>query len=181
MSRSLGDAEPRERRCGCNSPLRWEMRGGFREKRSLALCTNPECGIITTGANDGTDNCLQAFLLDDAPVVRDQSPWARLYFRTSQWGYRWSPHTEPCSTCRSELTVALELPPRGDRSGDPLGVVLCLSCGAMAAVFWGQGDRAEVLLDASAWEEPAPIIQDLKRALATRAEEAMDRDEGAPR
>jgi hypothetical protein len=168
------DAEPRERRCGCGAALRWEKRGAFREKRWLATCTNPSCGVITTGANDGADACLQTFLLDDAPVVRYQSPWARFYFRTAASGYRWHPHTEPCSTCLDELTVALDLAPRGDRSGDPLRVVLCLRCGAMASVFWGNGDRVEIFMDPSAWEEPAPLIQDLKRALATRAEEPAE-------
>jgi hypothetical protein len=44
----------------------------------------------------------------------------------------------------------------------------------MASVFWGNGDRVEILMDASAWEEPAPLIQDLKRALATRADERAE-------
>jgi hypothetical protein len=53
-------------------------------------------------------------------------------------------------------------------------VALCLQCGRMASVFWGNGDRVEIWLDASAWEEPTPLIQDLKRALATRADEQAD-------
>lgn len=168
------NAEPRQDRCSCGAALGWEMRGSFRDKRSLALCTNPECGVITTGPNDGTDSCLQTFLLDNAPVVRNLKPWTRLYFRTSEWGYRWRAHAKPCSTCRSELTVALELPPRGDRSGDPHYVALCLHCGGVAAVFWGNGGRVEVRLDAAAWEEPAPLIQDLKRAFAERADKRAD-------
>ena len=171
----MGSVYPLERRCSCGADLRWEHREGPGGVRSMALCTGPECGAITAPGDSDAGGGLRRFLVGRAETPRYLSPWCRLFFRASKWGYRWGPHTTSCSTCSNQMTVALDLPAPWGRPADPLRVVLCLHCGRTASIFCNDGDCTETVLGASAWEEPAPAIQDLKRVLEVRAYEAKPR------
>jgi hypothetical protein len=162
---------PMRHECSCGARLTWESRETPKGKRWLALCANPACGEFRTNLGDGPEpeDGLRVFLLGDTPVVRDIKPWNRLFFRAAVLGYSWRSSDESCSSCGQELTSALELPWRYDRASDPTGVQICIPCGATIVRFWANGEWSTVSLDANAWEEPAPVIQLLKRTLAERA------------
>jgi hypothetical protein len=167
------NAKPMESRCSCGSDLRWETRQRSSGQASLALCSNPDCGIVTTpkAADTEPNDGLRTFLIGGAPAARYLKPWLRLYFRTLDFGFRWRPYHERCSACSHELTTELRLPPRSDRYSDPHQVVLCMNCGATKTAFWLNGERAVLSLDGNAWDEPATVLQALKRALEERAYE----------
>src|SRR5205807_9518865 len=81
MSRSK--PQPAECRCACGAPLAWEARETFRDSRSLALCSNPDCGRIPTSPDGRDDGDLRTFLLGDTPVRRELRPWTRFFFRAT--------------------------------------------------------------------------------------------------
>jgi hypothetical protein len=55
--------------CPCGSPLRWETRETYGERRSLALCSNADCGLVTTASQETvqSEQGLEAFLLGRVP------------------------------------------------------------------------------------------------------------------
>lgn len=161
---------PTKRECSCGATLRWESREDYCGMRSLALCSNPECGIVTTTATDSNrpDDGLRTFLLGDEPVQRYLPPWARLYWKTSRWGYRWLSHHATCPDCDSEFTVKLDLPPLAERQNDPYQVVMCLSCGATGIAWWLDGEKVAIAIEGSEWNEPATAVTILKRVLEER-------------
>lgn len=161
---------PVKDRCECGALLTWESRGAHNEKRWLALCANPECGVITTESAQDPESTLQTLLLGDVPVARYLRPWARFYFRATTWGYRWRPHAEGCRECGNELVAALDIDWRPDRPGDPRSVVLCTGCGSTETAFWINGETVSLWTAGSAWEDSTPPIQALKHALEDRAE-----------
>lgn len=162
--------------CSCGSPLRWETREDCGQRRSLALCRNPDCGAITTHTSEkvGPARGLESFLLGNLPVRRYLQPWARLYFRTVAWGYRWRPYHEVCPDCTSEVTVQLDLSPSMERQTDPYEIVLCLTCGATGMAWW-LGERTAIAIDGSEWDELSTAVLILKRVLEERAAMARER------
>lgn len=163
---------PKSPICECGAALRFEARQRIRGAASLATCSNPGCGRISfDGSPEGG---LRACLLGDAPVVRDLKPWNRLFFKSVTWGYRWTSHFEGCRYCSHELTVELRLPPRSDRRGDPSEIVCCLNCGSTTTRFWIDGESVLHTMEGSAWNEPHPAIQAVKRALAVRVSQPQE-------
>ena len=124
--------------CACGSPLRWETREDFRERRSIALCQNPDCGVITTTVPEGVapEEHLATCLLGHVPPRRYLKPWMRLYWKATKWGYTWRSHHQVCPDCAGEVTAQLALPPLMERQTDPYQVVLCLTCGATGMAWW---------------------------------------------
>jgi hypothetical protein len=161
--------------CTCGSALRWETRERFNERRSLALCSNPDCGAVTIASPDGAqaDQDLAAYLLGQIPTRRYQKPWMRFYHRTAQWGHRWCPHDEDCWTCGSELTTQLALHPLVERQSDPYLVALCLACGATVIAWW-LGERVVLAVEGDEWNEPTTAILILKRVLEERTVQATE-------
>jgi hypothetical protein len=162
--------------CPCGAPLRWETREGFGQRRSVALCSNADCGVITTDPPDGVqpDQVLESYLLGAVPARRYLKPWARLYFRTAAWGYQWRPHHEVCPDCSGEITVQLSLPPLYERQGDPYQVVICLTCGTANIAWWMSGERVAIVIDGDEWNEPGTALLILKRVLEERAARASE-------
>jgi hypothetical protein len=155
-------------RCVCGAPLTLETRQGHGVLRTLALCANPECGHVSFADGEGG---LKTALLGHRAVRRYLAPWLRTYFRATRLGYRWRPHIDACSACGNAITVALDLQPLIQRPRDPLGVSVCLQCGATACAYWCDGERVDVAFGPDAWHEPNDAVQRLKRALSERAEE----------
>ena len=170
MSSSLGDAESSERRCACGSALVFESREAAGTTRSLALCSNPDCGLITTSQDARDEQDLRSFLLGDKPVRRELRPWNRFLFRAASFGHRWTPAPEPCSECGHDFATALELRWNPQRATDPFSVALCPSCGRSILSYWIDGERLNTSLAGDAWFEPAPQITLLRRALFDRAQ-----------
>lgn len=168
---SLLVPQPMKRECSCGATLRWESREDYCGKRSLATCSNPECGVITTAVMNGhqPEDGLRTFLLGDTPVQRYLAPWARLYWKTSQWRYRWLSHHETCPDCDSEFTVRLSLPPLAKRQSDPYQVVMCLACGATGMAWWLAGEKVAIAIEGNEWNESATAVLILKRVLEERA------------
>ena len=162
--------------CSCGSPLRWETREGFGERRSLALCANPTCGIVSTASPDGVqpEQGLKSFLLGHVPARRYLKPWVRLYFRTAAWGYQWRPHHEVCPDCSGQITVQLGLPQLVGRQNDFYQVVICLTCGTANIAWWMTGERVAIVVDGDEWNEPATAVLILKRVLEERAASASE-------
>jgi hypothetical protein len=159
-----------KRKCSCAATLRWESREDYCGKRSLALCSNPECGVVTIAAADHqSEDGLRTFLLGDDPVQRYLPPWARLYWKTSKWRYRWLSHDETCPDCDSEFTVQLGLPPLAERQNDPYQVVMCLACGATGIAWWLGGERVAIAIEGNEWSEPVTAVLILKHVLEERA------------
>jgi hypothetical protein len=157
--------------CECGSPLRWETRETYGERRSLALCSNADCGLITTASPEGPQQHgqgLDSFLLGQVPARRYLQPWMRLYFKASQWGFIWRPHHEVCFDCEGELTAQLALPPLMERQTDPYQVVLCLKCGATGIAWW-LGEQVAIAVHGDEWNEPSTAVLILKRVLEERA------------
>jgi hypothetical protein len=159
-------------RCRCGSRLAWDSRTTYAGTRPLALCVNPDCGIITTPSAPGSESTLQSALLGDRPAVRYLQPWLRFYFRTTSQGFRWRAHAEGCRDCASELVAALDIPWRGDRGADPWHVSLCLDCGATETSFWIERERVSLWTPGTDWTEPSVPLQALKRALTERSNES---------
>jgi hypothetical protein len=157
--------------CSCGHPLRWEHREGFRERRSLALCRNPDCGVVTTASPEGIqpEHGLAACLLGPVPPRRYLKPWLRLYFRTAAWGFIWRPCPEVCPDCTGEITVQLRLPPLTERHNDPYQVLMCLTCGALGLAWWLGGERTAIAIDGREWSEPSTAVLILRRVLEERA------------
>lgn len=167
---SLLVPQPMKRECSCGSTLRWESREDYCGKRSLALCSNPECGVITTAVTDyQPEDGLRTFLLGDDPVQRYLPLGARLYWKTSRWGYRWLSHDETCPGCDGEVTVQLGLPPLAERQADPYQVVLCLTCSTTSMAWWLGGEKVAIAIEGNEWNEPATAVLILKRVLEERA------------
>lgn len=166
------DAELSKQRCSCGAELRFEARQRIQGTASLATCSNVACGIITTDGSPETG--LQAYLLGDAPVVRELKPWNRFFFKTVTWGYKWTAHFESCRYCSHELAVELHLQPRSDRRGDPSEIICCLNCGSTTTRFWIDGESVLHTMEGSAWNEPAAAIQALKRTLAAQASQPQE-------
>jgi hypothetical protein len=168
---SLLVPQPMKRECSCGFPLRWESRENYCGKRSLATCSNPECGVVTTAATGGfqPEDGLRTFLLGDDPVQRYLPPWARLYWKTSKWGYRWLSHDETCPDCASEFTVQLDLPPLAERQTDPVSIETCLACGATGIAWWLGGEKVAIAIEGDEWSEPVTAVLILKRVLEERA------------
>ncbi len=103
-------------------------------------------------------------------VARYLKPWRRLYFRTSAVGLEWHLHTGCCEVCASELAVVVNLAYHNDTETDPARIILCLACGAIAAVSRLTRTTTQVAMDGRAWEEPATPLRALKRVLEDRAE-----------
>jgi hypothetical protein len=137
----------------------------------LALCSNPECGVITTAATNDRqpEDELRTFLLRDDPVQRYLAPWARLYWKTSKWRYRWLSHHETCPDCDSEFTVQLDLPPLAERQNDPYEVVMCLTRGTTGVAWWLGGEKVAIAIGGNEWNGPATAVLILKRVLEERA------------
>ena len=167
---SPGNAELNARRCSCGSDLRWEHREGFRDRRSLALCRSPDCGILTTVLPEGIqpEDGLAACLLGPVPPRRYLKPWLRLYFRTAASKFIWRPCPEVCPDCTGEITVELGLPPLMERQTDPYQVVLCLTCGATGITWW-LGEQVAIAMHGDDWNEPSTAVLILKRVLEERA------------
>ncbi len=93
----------------------------------LALCSNADCGVITTTSLEGGQQGqgLDSFLLGQVPPRRYLKPWVRLYFKASRWGFIWRPHHEVCPDCAGEITAQLALPLLMERQTDPYQVPLC--------------------------------------------------------
>jgi hypothetical protein len=157
--------------CSCGSSLRFETRERYGERRSLALCSNADCGVITTGSPDGLQQGqgLESFLLGPDPAQRYQKPWMRLYFKASKWGFTWFPAHETCPSCSGEITVQLGLPPITDRHNDPYQVLICLTCGATGMAWWLGGERTAIAIESSEWNEPSTAVLILRRVLEERA------------
>jgi hypothetical protein len=172
---------PINQTCSCGATLLWECRESQHGKRWLALCGNPECGLITTRPEgvEHPENCLQSFLLGDAPIRRNLKPWVRLFFKASQLGYRWCPGHEPCPSCKHEATAALRIPWHPARAGDPFYLALCLQCGATTTFSWVNGERLVLSLDGAAWERPTAELQALRQTLLERAGPAEEFGEAA--
>jgi hypothetical protein len=164
----------RASRCCCGALLGWETRYGYGGRRSLALCIASDCGTITLGDGAVGEAGLKQFLLGHRPVQRYRAPWLRFFFGCTRLGYRWRAHSEPCPICENGITVALDLPPMAGRPMDPLGLWLCLDCASTVCVLWRDGERFDVALDGTSWDEPADAIKLLKRALMERTEEGLD-------
>jgi hypothetical protein len=164
--------------CSCGASLRWESREGYGQRRSVALCSNADCGLITTASPEGVqpEEALESFLLGPVPARRYLKPWVRTYFRTAAQGFQWRPHHEVCPDCSGEITVHLGLPPLPDRQGDFHQLVICLGCGATGMAFWITGERVAIAMDGSEWSEPSTAVVILKRILQERA--AMICEEG---
>jgi hypothetical protein len=164
-----------ERRCACGAPLAWEARETFRGSRSLALCSNPDCGRWVTTSHDACDDeDLRTFLLGDAPVRRELRPWTRFFFRAASLGYRWTAAPERCSDCGDEATSALQLDWNTERFADPFLVILCTRCGHSTLSYWIASERLITALAGEAWLEPEPQIALLKRALIERSRRATE-------
>ena len=163
-------------RCSCGHPLRWEHREDFRERRSLALCQNPDCGVITTALADGIqpEQQLASCLLGPITPRRYLKPWMRLYFRTTAWGFIWRPYHEVCPDCASEVTVQLGLSPSIERQTDPYEIVLCLTCGATGMAWW-LGERTAIAIGGNEWNEPSTAVLILKHVLQERAVMAREK------
>jgi hypothetical protein len=162
--------------CECGSPLRFEMRDGFGERRSLALCANADCGVITTALPEGTQPAdgLAACLLGPAPARRYLRPHLRLYLKSSQWGFRWFPGREPCFACDCEITHQLPFPRLVERDSDPYFVSTCLVCAATMIVWWVNGERIVLAIQGDDWDEPSSAVLVLKHVFEERA--AMARE-----
>ena len=160
-------------RCSCGGSLIWEARETFRGLRVLALCSEPDCGLITTQPT-GEGN-LQAFLLGDVPPRRYLQPWVRLYHRIAASGLSWVPHSKACTACEGELISELRLPPMVERPSDPYQVVLCLQCGRTSASWWIDGERIVLSMDNDAWNDPSLSLRVLKQVLRERTEEPNER------
>src|SRR5207245_1352255 len=87
--------------CSCGSPLRWETRDGYGERRALALCSSETCGVITTALPEATEpqDGLSRCLLGPVAPRRYQRPHLRLYLKTNRWSFRWFPSREACFAC----------------------------------------------------------------------------------
>ncbi len=154
----------------CGHALRWEHREDFRERRALALCQNPDCGVVTTVApNDSPKDALAVCLLGPVAPRRYVKPWLRLYFRTAARGFVWRPCREVCADCTGEVTVQLGLPPLIQRHNDPYQVLMCLTCGATGVAWWLGGERISIAIDGSDWNESSNAALILKRVLEERA------------
>ena len=158
--------------CECGSPLRWETREGFGDRRSLALCSNDACGLLTVASPEGVqpEQGLESFLLGHVPARRYLAPWMRLYWKATKWGFMWRPHHEPCPACGGEVTVHLGLPPLAERQNDPYQVVLCLTCGTTGMAWWITGERVAIAIGGDEWNEPATALLILKHVLEERAD-----------
>jgi hypothetical protein len=163
--------------CECGSPVRWETRETYGETRSLALCSNAGCGLISSAASQGAqpEQGLESFLLGQVPARRYLPPWMRLYWKANGWGYRFRPHHEPCTTCNGEITVQLGLPPLMERQTDFYELTMCLGCGATGIAWWLGAERTAITIDGSEWAEPSTAILILRRILEERA--AMARED----
>jgi hypothetical protein len=164
------NAEPSERQCACGSALLFESREAAGTTRSLALCSNPDCGLITTSQDDCDEQDLRSFLLGNRPVRRELKPWTRFWFKATSTGHRCTSAPEPCTQCGDESTGALELRWNPQRFQDPFIVILCSRCGATTLSYFIDGERLKTSLTGDAWLEPAPPIILLKRALSERAQ-----------
>jgi hypothetical protein len=162
--------------CECGSPLRWEHREDYMERRSLALCSNDACGLLTVASPQGVhpEQGLESFLLGQVPVRRYLPPWMRWYWKATNWGFLWRPHHEVCPNCDGEVTAQLALPPLMERQTDPYQVVLCLACGATGIAWW-LGERVAIAIHGGEWKEPSTAVVILKRVLEERA--AMARED----
>lgn len=162
--------------CSCGSPLRWETRETYGERRSLALCSSNDCGIISSARSEGTQSGqgLESFLLGQVPVRRYLPPWMRLYWKATKWGYTWRPHHEVCPDCEGEVTAQLALSPLMERQTDPYQVILCLTCGATGIAWW-LGEQVAIAIHGDEWNEPSTAVVILKRVLEERA--AMARED----
>ena len=158
--------------CSCGSPLRWETREGFRGGASVALCSSPDCGIITSVSPDGgqPDQVLAAHLLGPVPIQRYLAPWTRFFWKAIRWGFRWCPAYENCTACGSELTSQLALPPLVERPTDPYLCFLCLGCGAAVVAWWMGGEHITLAISGEEWHEPTTALMVLKRTLEERAD-----------
>jgi hypothetical protein len=171
------DAAPQtESHCSCGSRLRWEHRDGYGERRSVALCNSPDCGVITTALPEGVEpeQRLASSLLGHVPIRRYLKPWMRLYFKSSRLGFIWRPFHEVCPDCAGEMTVQLALPPHIERQADPYEILLCLTCGTTGLAWYIAGERSAIVLDPNEWSEPSTAVVILKRVLEERA--AMARE-----
>jgi hypothetical protein len=157
--------------CACGSPLRWETRERFAERRSLALCSNDACGVITTASPEAAqpERGLESYLLGSVPARRYLRPWVRLWFKAARWGYQWRSHHESCPSCGGEVTTQLALPPVVERQSDPYQVVLCLTCGTTSMAWWMTGERVAIAVEGDEWNEPVTALLILKRVLEERA------------
>ena len=167
--------------CSCGSPLRWETRETYGERRSLATCNSPDCGVVTTASPDDSQpgQGLDAFLLGQVPARRYLPPWMRLYWKATKWGFIWRPHHEVCPDCDGEITTQLRLPPLFERQTDPYEIGLCLACGATGVAWWLGAERTAIAMDGSEWDEPSTAVLILKRVLEERGamiDEARPRD-----
>ncbi len=162
--------------CSCGSSLRWETRESHGERRSLALCSNADCGVITTASPEGHQpgQGLDAFLLGQVPARRYLAPWARLFWKASRSGYRWLPHHETCPACEGEITVRLGLPPLVERQTDFYQLVMCLGCGTANIAWWMAGERVAIAIEGGEWNEPSTAVLILKRVLEERAAMACE-------
>jgi len=157
--------------CGCGSPLRWEMKEGYGEQRSLALCANADCGVITTALPEGAQPAdgLALCLLGPLPARRYLKPHLRLYLKSSHWGFRWFPGRESCFACDGEITHQLPLPRLAERDSDPYFASMCLECAATMIVWWINGERIVHTIQGDDWNEPATAVVLLKHVLEERA------------
>lgn len=162
--------------CSCGSRLRWEHRDGYGGRRSLAFCTNPACGIVSTASPEESqpEQGLKSFLLGQVPARRYLPPWMRLYWKATKWGYIWRPHHEVCSDCEGELTAQLALPPLIERQTDFYQLGMCLTCGATGMTWWRR-ERVAIAMHGDEWYEPSMAVVILKRVLEERA--AMARED----
>lgn len=167
--------------CECGSTLRWETRETYGERRSLALCSNADCGLVTTASQEVVQpqQGLEAFLLGHVPPRRYLKPHVRAYFKSIRFGFIWHPFHEVCPDCAGEMTLQLGLPPHMERQSDPYEILLCLSCGATGVAWWLGGERTSIAMDGSEWDEPSTAVLIVKRVLEERgamAAEARARD-----
>jgi hypothetical protein len=162
--------------CSCGHPLTWEHRDGFGKRRSLALCQNPDCGVITTALPEGIEpeQRLASCLLGRIPTPRYLKPWVRLYFKTIRWGFIWRPFHEVCPDCAGDMTVQLALPPHMERQSDPYEILLCLTCGTTGVAWYTSGERVAIAMEGSEWDEPSTAVVILKRILEERATMARE-------
>jgi hypothetical protein len=158
--------------CSCSAPLRWEWRESFGRRASVAVCSNDDCGVVTTALPEGVepDKALESYLLGSVPPRPYLRPWLRLYWKATQWGFRWCAHHETCPACDSAITTQLGLPRLAERPGDPYEVLLCLTCGATTIAWWMFGERVAVALEGDEWNEPATALLILRRVLQERAD-----------
>ncbi len=170
---SDGNIYPLERRCSCGAgDLIWEHREDSAGVRSMAVCTNPHCGIITTpNAVHAEPTDLRTFLVGRTSVPRYLRPWTRLFLQSIEWGFRWRPHQASCTACNHELTIELRLPPKSHRCADPHHIILCVECGTTTTTFCVGGKAKVYSIEGRAWEEPPAPLRALKRALEERAYE----------